>query len=129
MQRGTVGVSARRRGPPLNKEGIVVKGFGEKVLQVLVEHRNQTVTLAQLTKATGLNEHQVQHTVSNLRNSKRDLYIIEIVLRGRAWILRDQPEVKVVDLNKRVFEEIGPAKDGSVVIQDSDGKLYKAIEL
>lgn len=104
-----------------------VKGLGEKVLTVLLEHRNQTVTLAQICKATGLEEAVAQRTVNNLKGTTKDLYEINVVLRGRAWVLRDVMQVQIS--TKKIFEEIGAAKDGSIVIQDSAGNLYRATEL
>lgn len=103
------------------------KGFGEKVLACLLEYKSQTVTLAQICKATNLTEAQVQHTVSNLRNGKKDLYTISTVLRGRAWRLVDAPTQETQ--GKRVFEEIGTTKDGRIVIQDSEGSLFIAIPM
>jgi len=103
------------------------KGFSEKVLAVLLQYRNQTVTLAQICTATGFSETLVQRTVNNLKAKKEMHYSITVVIRGRAWVLRDAPPA--VDPGKRIFEEIGAARDGSVVIQDSAGKLYRAVEL
>ena len=113
---------------PSNKKRQI--GAGEQVLDFLLSHRNQVVTVTQVVNATGLTERQVQYTVNNLRRTKGDYFTIEPVLQGRSWALRDVPETPPPSSSgKRIFEEIGPAKDGSLVVQDGDGKLYKAIEL
>src|SRR5687768_18202236 len=80
------------------------KGFSEKVLAVLLQYRNQTVTLAQICTATGFSETLVQRTVNNLKAKKEMHYSITVVIRGRAWVLRDAPPA--VDPGKRIFEEI-----------------------
>lgn len=99
----------------------------DAILAVFLENKNQAVTLNQLTHQTGLEASKVQSNVNNLKNSKRDHFTIETITRGQIWILRDSPEKPTP--GKRIFEEIGPTRDGAIVIQDGDGNLYKATEL
>lgn len=99
----------------------------DAILEVFLKNKNQAVTLNQLCHETGIEASKVQSNVNNLKNSKKDHFTIETITRGQIWILRDSPEKSTP--GKRIFEEIGPIKDGSIVIQDGDGNLFKAVEL
>lgn len=99
-----------------------------KVLEWLKGHENLRVYVPDICKDTGLDHKQVLSSLANLRN--RAGYDIQSVIAGAVYDYRTgtkKEESKAQD--KRLFEELGMAKDGRLIIQDGDGKLYEAKEL
>jgi hypothetical protein len=53
---------------------------------------------------------------------------IEVVIRGQAWrYLPGPPSTK--RKGKRMFEEVGEAKSGAMILECEDGTLWKAEQL
>jgi hypothetical protein len=100
----------------------------DKIVDFLHEHANITVTLTEIMKVTELNKSQVQNGVANLRS--RHGLNIETKLAGQMWIYHPNVPAPTEEPKRvsRVFELVGEAKAG-LVIQDEDGKLYRAEEL
>lgn len=96
------------------------------VLEWLHRNANIQVHVKDIAKDTGLSIEQVQGALGNLR--RENGLNIETILRGQLVIFHSVPE-KPEPIGKRVFEEIGVTKDGRIVIQDVDGKLYETREL
>jgi|SRR4051812_15365863 hypothetical protein len=101
----------------------------DKIIDFLTEHANINVTLTEIMQVTGLTKSQVQNGIGTLKN--RNNLNIETKLAGQVWIYSPvnpatTSEEKVV--TPQVFELVGNAKAG-LIIQDEDGKLYRAEEL
>lgn len=97
----------------------------DKILEFLSEHQNINVTLSEIMKVTGLTKDQVQSGVNNLRT--RHGLNIETVMAGQLWIYHPNTPV-AAGPQRTMFELVGQAKAG-LIIQDEDGKLYRAEEL
>lgn len=102
----------------------------------------QVVTLTDLThEFADLSADQLRIAVNNARNSPSDesggidmKASLRVVARGNAWCWRPVNATPPVETSaptptKRCFEEIGPTKDGSLLIQCEDGSIWKAVEL
>lgn len=100
---------------------------------VVLKHFDQfpgiNVHLAEILE--GSDRKYPEIVIQNAINAmKRDGFNIETVVSGRTW--RYKPTVSKPEpapSAKRMFEEIGTARDGSVIIQDEQGAIYKAVEL
>ena len=97
----------------------------DKIIDFLSEHQNITVTLSEIMKVTSLTKDQVQNGVNNLRT--RHGFNIETLVAGNAWKYMPTGPAPTGP-QRTMFELVGQAKAG-LVIQDEDGKLYKAEEL
>lgn len=101
-----------------------------KVLDWLKDKENLRIHVADAVKDTGLDKKQVLSALGNLRN--RAGYNIESVISGEVYMYRSGPkkeEVDTIGSDKRLFEELGTAKDGRLIIQDARGTLFEAKEL
>lgn len=99
-----------------------------KVLDALNKRRGQTVTAADLVKATGLTEDQVKTAV--LRLIAREGLPITTVSRGSAWRY-DADGVNGQTMGPdSLFEVVGQASKGDIIVKgDVTGKLYKVLPL
>ena len=50
----------------------------------------------------------------------------KVHISARAWVYAPDG---VAARGKRMFEELAAAKDGSIIIQDEQGNLFRAVEL
>lgn len=111
--------------------------IGRRIIKpTVVEHFQKAPGVPQyvndLSKAFAVSEHQIQECVAGIiRNNSLPGLTCEI--RGRSWMYRPQA-TEAADPNPRkpsarMFEEIGETRDGSVIIQDDAGKIYRAQEL
>lgn len=97
------------------------------VFQRLVERPGQITFLSDLMEAVqkangAARETSIQNAMSQLIEEGKP---IEVETRGHAWVYR--PNAKVKD--KRVFEEIGTTSSGMVLVEGSDGKIYRLEEM
>lgn len=96
----------------------------DKILDYFHEHQNVQVNINELIEATGLEKAQVQNAINNLKSRYHSN--IETVMTGNLWIYKsgrgDGP-------GSTMFELVGKSSTGVIVIQDEDGKLYKAVEI
>ena len=97
-----------------------------KVLEYLHRNANVQVHALDIARDTGLTLEQVQGAIGNLRRAKG--MDIATVIRGQVFVLRTKNEAPKAN-GKRVFEELGTAKDGRLIIQDAEGNLFEAKEL
>lgn len=98
-----------------------------KVLNYLNANPNLNLTVEDVSKNTGLDKSQVQSAMSRLK--QRGLNI-EVVLAGNCYrYIPTSVTSNGHKNNRKLFEEIGTAKDGRIVIQDTDGNLYVATQL
>jgi len=100
----------------------------------------QVVTLDDLVhEFADLTADQIRVGVNNVRNSPANesggldmKASLKIMARGNAWCWRPVNATLPSENSsptKRCFEEIGPTKDGSLLIQCEDGSIWKAVEL
>lgn len=101
-------------------------------------HPGSIVSLDDLRDATGGNGQTIQAYVNKLR---RLMPTIEVINIGHLWRYmpsKAAPEVKSqhtvlvptdTKAKRRLFEEIGAAKDGSLILEAETGTLYRATEL
>lgn len=106
----------------------MTRNISASIIDFLSKRRNQIVTVTEMMEELKLTKTQIQGNITHLQ--KRSNVKITTCVAGQAWMLTDGPvEKKPVSGSRRMFEEIGPSKAGFLVIQDTDGKLYKAEEL
>jgi len=100
----------------------------DKIIDFLSEHPNINVTLNEIIQVTGLKKEQVQSGMSNLRS--RNGLNIETLVAGQLWTYHPTAPAPTGEkhVTPQVFELVGQAKAG-LIIQDEDGKLYRAEEL
>jgi hypothetical protein len=75
----------------------------------------------------------IQNGVNNLKRRPEWGELIEVVIRGQAWKYNGPAgEVKAGTGNgeaKLCFEELGRTREGDLIIQSDDGRLFRATEL
>jgi hypothetical protein len=104
-----------------------------KVLEVLRKHRGTDVTIGQIMEETGFTREQVHSSVHHLIT--RNALPITAVVRGNVYRYEHsnagEPKVDAEQEKpeRRLFEEIGTTKNGTVVAQDQDGNLYRVVEM
>jgi hypothetical protein len=102
--------------PPASIQPAVQKYFEQ--------HPGVTVYIDDLCSALDLRRQQVQTAVQRLM--AKELLPLEVVHNGNAWTTKRRVEKKS---NKTMFEEVGTARDGRVVIQAEDGSLWIATQI
>jgi hypothetical protein len=105
-----------------------------KVIDYLELRKSTPVSLPVIAKAVGEDEKTTQQAISRLVH--RNIAHIDVITRGHVWIYHglngaDRFEFAKPKENRRgdLFECIGETKDGSLVLEDAAGKIYRAIEL
>jgi biotin operon repressor len=86
------------------------------------------IFVGELASRLNVSETQVQECIATILR-QNDMPGLQVEARGRSWRYRPEAAPKEANSSKRMFEEIGPARDGSIIIQDDGGKLYRAQEL
>lgn len=106
------------------------RGIQLRVFEYLRTLPGKTLTLAEIADACDISSAQASTALHGLR--KAGVGTVENPMLG-VWrfspeFTKESPNDKPA-IGKRMFDEIGAAKDGSIIIQDEDGNLYRAIEL
>jgi hypothetical protein len=99
-----------------------------KILEVLIQNKNQLVTLGQIQEETEIPSAKILAAINNFRRYNEEGTHLSVIQKGRVWRYsdivssNDQPE-------KSLFECIAHTKKGDLILQDEQGNLYRAIEL
>lgn len=123
------------RTSPSARKRVANRGISARVLQYLDQHADVTVYRNTMASDLGISEDLVTSTMYSIKSNDRGHAATrcEVVVGGQAWIWHSQsPNQRAEERakRKRVFGEIGTAKDGGIIIEDADsGQLYKAVEL
>lgn len=111
---------------------------GRRIIKpIVIEHFQKAPGIPQyvndLAKALSSSEEKIQECIAGIIRTN-SLPGLTCEIRGRSWMYRPQA-TEAADPNPRkqlparMFEEIGETRDGSVIIQDDAGKIYRAQEL
>lgn len=97
----------------------------DKVLKYFHDNKDVQVNINEMVATLGLEKSQIQNAVNNLKSRYRTN--IDTVLTGNIWVFRSGvPEIKPGSI---VYEQIGVSSNGVIVIQDENGKMFKAVEI
>lgn len=99
------------------------------IMSYLVKHPYEPVTLDDLVQVTGLSRAQIQ---AQFRMMIADGIPVRVITRASIW--QYEPEEKVepesdpepVRVVGQMFEAIGKAKSGAIVLRDENGDMYSA---
>lgn len=109
------------------------RGLGNATLvgSFLVQHPNVEVTADEISKATGLDAKQVQNAIYTIHKSSQFNMKVEKVVPGHSWrfISSGSNSKTAAKPTDEVFEVLGSLKDGSLLLRDSEGRMYKAEEM
>ena len=108
------------------------------LVEFLLNHVGQPVTLEQITKGMprGTESDSVQSGMRNLINSGE--LEITVLARGKSWRLESverpwpiEAAAPVDELSSALdtIELVGTMQDGTVVVKDGDGQLYRLVAL
>lgn len=108
------------------------------LVEFLLNHVGQPVTLEQVTKAMprGTSPESVQTALRNLVHGG-DLELT-VLARGKSWRLESVERPDVCEAAAPVQEQdgalcsislVGTMSDGTLVVKDEDGRLYRLIAL
>lgn len=108
------------------------------VADFLVRHVGQVVTLQQITKVmpAGTSPESVQTCVRNLIIAGE--LEITVIARGKSWRLESLERPDLAEAAAPVQEQsqslgsislVGKMADGTMVVKDEDGRLYRLIAL
>lgn len=97
------------------------------VMSYFEKRPGQTVYLKDMAAELKLKEDSVQSSIGHM--VRQDILPLEIVVRGQAW--RYKPgEAKAAKAAARpLYELLGTAKDGALILEAEDGGLWRATEL
>lgn len=107
-----------------------------KIMAAFLKRPGQLLWLSEVMDASGeTNARRVQSALSAM--ARDGSYGITVHTRGQAWTYRPAgqtptpttPPAPPRARDGRMFEAIGPAKDGSLIIESETGTLWRAIEL
>lgn len=103
------------------------------VYDVLKAMEGEEVSLSIIIEQTGHTRDQIITALNNMRRVSG--LPVQPVVRGYSYRLGKETEANEAPANntppttKRVFEEIGVTRIGTIIIQDNTGNIYKAEEL
>lgn len=104
------------------------------VLTFFEKNPGMAIYVEDLVKDTGYTRTQIQASIYNL--IKSGLYDLTSEAHGQIWryrgLKRESPrysEENKRSNGRRLFEEVGSTKKGTIVIQDEKGNLFEANEL
>lgn len=102
------------------------------VLDVLRKYPNQDVAIGQIMEETRLSRKQVQAAIYNMikRGDEKRALNLTVVMDGNIYRYSpNPPELSKAPPKTMVYEFLATLRNGDIVIQDTDGKLYRATEL
>lgn len=116
------------------------ENYRGKALTFLNAHPNQVFTAHELAAEIGCSLKQAQGVIYNLRSTRDQRpgvdyrTAITVVSSGQAWLydpskLSAAEPVEEKHNGRRIFEEIGPVRDGGIIVQAEDGTLWRATAL
>lgn len=94
------------------------------VLEYLAKHGGEVVWLTDVIASTGLIRAQVQNAMTAL---VRDGKPVEVIQRGNAW--RWTGDAGGGNGHPTGLEYLADGKDGAIIIKDSAGHVYRAVEI
>lgn len=116
--------------------------IGADLLTYMDKRVGQVLHVDTISQDTKLTHKQVQNGINNLRNARGNDHSldlkasIQVVTRGSAWMYRPvtlsnaaPPSPGKPTTSPRLFTEVGPTRDGAIIIQCEDGNLFRAEEL
>lgn len=114
------------------------KGLRARIQERLHKNPGMEMWASDLAKELGVEERDVQNSVSGLLRDAPD-YPLEVCVRGRSWRYLPHGEKASAEVPKqlkgkdsrpkRIFEELAITKAGELLIQDEAGTVYLAKEL
>lgn len=102
---------------------VVNRGVAAKFREHLERSPGTVFYLKDLVDALEATEVGIQQAASR---AVRDSDAYKVHINARAWVYAPKG---VTSGAKRVFEELAVAKDGTILIQDEHGSIYRATEL
>lgn len=107
------------------------------IVEYFHDHAGRSVSVAQLTKATGLTADQVRPVVRSLIRSGTP---ITVVAAGQVWRFDDdkptatvtalKPKPSVAETPDTLFEAVGSNAKGEIIVRgDVTGSLFKVVRL
>lgn len=99
-----------------------------QVMEFLAKSPGADHYVGDLANGFKVSETKIQDCINNIIVSG-SMPGLEVKIRGRCWVYRPGKTVEKVPASKRVFEELAETKGGDLIIQDQDGRLYRAKEL
>ena len=100
------------------------RGISARFRELLERAPGQVFYLKDLMETLEASEVAIQNTAARAVREHGDAYKVHI--NARAWVYSPNGTATT---GRRVFEELAVTKDGSVLIQDEHGTIYKAVEL
>lgn len=101
------------------------RGMTAKFREMLERAPGTVFYMKDLMDALNAPEAAIQNTANRAVREGAGTYVVHIP--ARAWLY--SPDGKPAVGAKRVFEELAVAKDGTILIQDEHGAIYRAQEL
>lgn len=104
--------------------------IGPKLMRYFNDHMGVRVFVDQIAKDLNETEPRIKGGIATLRRTVDEWASdLHVDARGQAWTYKPTNKQETKDDGKRVFAELGVSVAGEIVIQDTNGKLYKAVEL
>jgi DNA-binding transcriptional regulator GbsR (MarR family) len=101
------------------------RGTSAKITGHFLDHKDEEVTINELLHLTGVSTGAVSSAITYLTSTKG--LPIETLIRGQRWKYSTARAAK--SGNKRIFEELAETRNGIILVECEDGRIYKLEEL
>lgn len=109
--------------PAPKKRTIHNRGLSAKVTAYFTQHPGEHLAVSDLAALFDVNEGAIKASMASAvyRNALPGL---ATVVRGNVWVYK--PNEESSKSTKRILEEIGQTKSGTLILQDEEGSLWAA---
>jgi hypothetical protein len=99
-------------------------------MQYMSERPNEIVYLSKMAADLKIESRQARNAIYNLRNTKRGGWEkgLETIVGGDAWRWNSDVASQA-NSSGQLFEQVGVRKNGDILIEDENGKLYRAVPM
>lgn len=97
------------------------------IMKEFTDRPGQVVYLSELMERLG--PHARKASVQNAVRIMAQDGFLEVKVHGNAWVYNPNGTEKKRVVQHRVFEEVGPVKDGAIIVECEDGTLWRATQM
>jgi hypothetical protein len=101
-----------------------------RLVEYMMAHPGKPLSAETLMQAIGADRKmQVQNAIGYLRREKPELgRHIQVIIAGNMYQWEENPRPEPGG-PRRLFEELATSEDGTILVQDEDGRPYKLVEI
>lgn len=101
------------------------RGITAKIRELFESKPGMVIFLKDIVSEFGAEEVLVKQVMANLLRMDSGY---QVHIKTRAWLYRPEP-MEAKEPSARMFEQVGVLKNGDLLLQDTDGGVYRATEM